>query len=248
MSKNLFLIIGFLCSFVISSQSINDYQFALVPARFSIFNNDDYYRLNIVTKMYLNKCGFEAFLTTDNQPEAFLKESCNKVYVDIEKDNGMFMTKVKVILKDCYGKVLAVSEEGKSREKDYVVAYDQALREALTNFSALNNHKYNGKQMSNVQHVETKTKIEVSQPVIELNSSTTLELFAKPYQNGYQLLTNTTAIPNLVLTIQKTSSTDCFLAEQNEKKGVLIRKPDGFYFDYYENGKLVSQKYTIVNF
>lgn len=243
----------FLSSYLITAQSLNGYKFALVPAKFSLFKNDDYYRLSVLTKMYLEKSGFITYMDNEEQPAEFASNNCNKVFVDLTEDNGMFLTKIKVVLKDCYGKVIAVSNEGKSREKEYVAAYYEALRNALDSFPELKSHNYNENiaqvsKTEEVKIVKSETVIQPSTTQITKTNTNTTELFAKPYQNGFQLLTNTTAIPNLVLTITKTSSPDYFIAEQNEKKGVLIRKVDGWYFEYYKDGNLLTEKYTIVNF
>lgn len=249
MKKIITIVLTVYCYFA-SAQNINDYKYALVPSKFSIFKKNDYYRLNVTTKLYMEKYGFETYLDTDEQPAEFKNDNCNKVYVDLIQSNTMFVTRIQVVLKDCYGKIIATSNEGKSKEKDYQIAYNQALREALDSFTILINHKYNGKQPANSKPVETKIEREEPKPTIVVNNSTNgiSELFAKPFQNGFQLLTNTTAIPNLVLTISKTTNADCFIAEQNENKGVLLKKIDGWYFEYYKEGKLVSEKYTIVNF
>ncbi len=254
MKKILFLLV-FLSSFLITAQSLNSYKYALVPAKFSLFKNDDYYRLSVLTKMYMEKNGFVTYMDNEEQPIEFASNNCNKVFVDLTEDNGMFLTKIKVVLKDCYGKVIAVSNEGKSRDKSYIAAYYEALRNAFESFPELKEHQYkeNIVQVSKTEEVKvvkTETQSVVQPSAIE-TSKTNLnvtEVFAKPYQNGFQLLTNTTAVPNLVLIITKTSSPDYFIAEQNENKGVLLKKSDGWYFEFYKEGKLVTQKYTIVNF
>ena len=253
--KKIFFLFVFLSSFLITAQSLNGYKYALVPSKFSLFKNDDYYRLSVLTKIYMEKNGFITYMDNEELPADFVSNNCNKVYVDLTEDSGMFLTKIKVVLKDCYGKVIAISNEGKSREKTYVAAYYEALRNALDSFPELSSHKYdeNIAQVSKTEEVKVVTTEAqtVVRPIAIQTSNNNIgvtELFAKPYQNGYQLLTNTTAIPNLVLIITKTSSPDYFIAEQNEKKGVLLKKEDGWYFEYYIDGKLVTEKYTIVNF
>lgn len=253
--KKILSLLVFMSSLLITAQSINSYKYALVPSRFSLFKNDDYHRLSVLTKMFMEKSGFVTYMDNEQLPTEFASNNCNKVFVDLTEESGMFLTKIKVVLKDCYGKVIAVSNEGKSREKSYVAAYYEALRNALDSFPELQSYKYDGSivQVSKTEEIKvvtSETQTVVQPKVIEVSKSSekAVELFAKPYQNGYQLLTNTTAIPNLVLIITKTSSPDYFIAEQNENKGVLLKKIDGWYFEYYKDNKLVTEKYTIVNF
>lgn len=236
------------------SQSLDDYKLALVPSRFSIFKNDDFNRLNILTKMYMQKYGFDTYMDSETQPLDFANSNCNKVYVDLIENNTLFVTKVKVVIKDCNGKVVATSEEGKSREKDFLVAYNEALRSAFNSFSALINHKYTPKSPEIVQSkpvIEEEKKEEKEQetiqelsitanPVRELNSATLL--FAQPISNGYQLIDTE---PKVIYKIYKTSDKNVYTAVKGAIQGVLIAKNGGWFFEYYQNDKLVSEEVNV---
>ena len=66
--------------------------------------------------------------------------------------------------------------------------------------------------------------------------------------NLFQLLTNDTGIPNLVLTIAKTNNPSIFIVEEAMRQGVVYKNNNEWIFDYYENEKLISEKLNIVNF
>jgi hypothetical protein len=235
------------------SQSLDDYKLALVPSRFSIFKNDDFNRLNILTKMYMQKYGFDTYMDSETQPLDFANSNCNKVYVDLVENNTLFVTKVKVVIKDCNGKVVATSEEGKSREKDFLVAYNEALRSAFNSFSALINHKYvpNSSEIVQPKLVIAEEKKEekgqqtiqelsnTTEPVKELNLAT---LFAQPISNGYQLIDSE---PKVIYKIYKTSDKNVYSAVKGTIQGVLIAKNGGWFFEYYQNDKLVSEKVDV---
>jgi hypothetical protein len=153
----------------------------------------------------------------------------------------MFSTKLILVLKDCKNAVLFTSIEGKSREKEYQVAYNQALREAFTSFDKLE-YKYSANDNSNL-NVNGNVNSNVKLP--NLNQ----KLFAKPLgANLFQLLTNDTNIPNLVLTIAKTNNPSIFIVEEAMRTGVVYKNNNEWIFDYYENEKLISEKLNIVNF
>lgn len=250
--KKLFLLIAFVISSTVVSQSLDGYKYALVPAKFSIFKNDNYSRLNTLTKMYMQKYGFETYMDSETQPIDFANSNCNKVFVDLTEENTLFVTKVKVIIKDCNGKIIASSEEGKSREKDLHLAYNEALRSAFNSFTAVINHKYNG-QSQTVETIQPKEVVieEVkgqetiqelpltATPVKELNSAT---LFAQPIPNGYQLIDTE---PKVIYKIYKTSDKNVFSAVKGTIQGVLIAKNGGWFFEYYQNDKLVSEKVDV---
>jgi len=260
MKKVLFLLL-FLLTSLSFSQSLNDYKYAIVPSKFEFIKEKDQYRLNTLTKLLMEKYGFITYFDTDILPNEVVENNCNKVYVDVKSNGNLFVTKLTVVLKDCKNTVVFTSVEGRSREKELQVAYNQALREAFTSFEKLD-YKYSGKSnvKSNVNsnvnnnsnsnsnnnnnnNNNNNVKSNVKVPILNQN------LFAKPLgENLFQLLTNDTDIPNLVLTIAKTNNSSIFIVEEAMRQGVVYKNNNEWIFDYYENEKLISEKLNIVNF
>lgn len=248
MKKVLFLLL-FLATSISFSQSLNDYKYAIVPSKFEFIKEKDQYRLNTLTKLLMEKYGFITYFDTDILPNEVVENNCNKVYVDVKSNGNLFVTKLTVVLKDCKNAVVFTSVEGRSREKELQVAYNQALREAFTSFEKLD-YKYSGKSNVNVNvnvnsnnNVKSNVNSNVKVPILNQN------LFAKPLgENLFQLLTNDTGIPNLVLTIAKTNNPSIFIVEEAMREGVVYKNNNEWIFDYYENEKLISEKLNIVNF
>lgn len=251
--KKLFLLVALIISSLTVAQSLDSYRYALIPSRFSIFKNDDQYRLNVLTKLFMQKYGFETYLESDDQPLDFKNTNCNKVFVDITQNNTMFVTKVTVIIKDCSGKIIASSEEGTSREKDLIIAYNDALRKAFNSFPALINHKYTPNSTEQLQEktvLAEEKNVPKGQEVIgemqmtavstsELKKST---LFAQPIQNGFQLINSE---PKVIYKIYKTSDAQSFIAFKDSTQGVLVAKNGQWFFEYYQNNQLVSEKVDV---
>ena len=240
MKKVLFLIL-FLTTSLGFSQSLNDYKYAIVPSKFEFLKEKDQFRLNTLTKLLMEKYGFITYYDSDVLPNEVVESNCNKVYVDVKSNGNLFVTKLKVVLKDCKNAVVYTSIEGRSREKELQVAYNQALREAFSSFDKLE-YKYSGNS-----NVNSKSNVNENS-----NSKSPLlnqMLFAKPLgPNLIQLLTNDTDIPNLVLTISKTNNPSIFIVEEAMRQGVVYKNNNEWIFDYYENEKLISEKLNIVNF
>ena len=246
MKKVLFLLL-FLATSLSFSQSLNDYKYAIVPSKFEFIKEKDQYRLNTLTKLLMEKYGFITYFDTDILPNEVVENNCNKVYVDVKSNGNLFVTKLTVVLKDCKNAVVFTSFEGRSREKELQVAYNQALREAFSSFEKLD-YKYSGNSNvnSNVNssvNNNSNNNSNVKVPILNQN------LFAKPLgANLFQLLTNDTCIPNLVLTIAKTNNPSIFIVEEAMRQGVVYKNNNDWIFDYYENEKLISEKLNIVNF
>jgi len=211
------------------SQTINDYKYAIVPSKFSFLKEKNQYRLNLLTKLLMEKYGFVTFFDTDILPSEVAENNCNKVFVDVLSNGNMFVTKLSVVLKDCKNTILFTSLEGKSQEKDYLISYNQALREAFNSFEALH-YKYNDSDVSKISNT------------INDGNLSQIALFAQPIVNGFQLIDST---PKVIMKIYKTSSPICFIANKNNIQGVLISKDNQWFFEYLYNSNLVSEKVEV---
>lgn len=254
MKKILSIIVLFVITFNSFAQDLNNYKYALVPAKFSFLKTADLYRMNTLTKMFMEKYGFETYLDSEILPTEFAMDNCNKVFVDIVANNTMMSTKLKIVLKDCKNNILYTSEEGKSREKEYKVAYNQALRMAFDNFEVLKSHVYQPSQKSldmigepaqasikeeKAVVVEEKAAQGVAATAPKVSVST---LYAQPIANGFQLIDTE---PKVIYKIYKTSVKDYFTAVKGNLNGVLISKNNEWFFEYYQNDKLVSEKVEV---
>ncbi len=229
------------------SQSVNDYQYVIVPTQFSIFNAADKYRLNTTTKMLLEKYGFKTFMSNEELPLE-LGDNCKKLYADLVQDRDFMVTKVKLVLKDCKEKVVYETDLGKSREKDYAVAYNQALRETAKSFDKLN-YRYNGKNGSTSDLPETKLSVsdqtsgkvdslDVTPVKVQTVNSSETFYFAQPTATGFQVIDTT---PKVIMRLFTTSQKNVFIGQKDKLNGVVITRGGEWFFEYYENGKLMSE-------
>ena len=185
-------------------------------------------------------------MDNESYSEDFAMNNLNKVFVDIQVDNTMFRTKLKIVLKDLTNKVVFESFEGISRSKEYKVAYQESLRAAFGSFDALH-HKYVEKNETENQNIiKTNTAVDVvpqnSQKAVEETTSEVIRnrLSVVKTENGFDLY----SIENkLVLSAKSTNVKNVFIATGGIEKGVLLKKDDLWYFEYYREGskKLMSE-------
>ena len=228
MKKILLLLVLFLTATAFS-QNVNDYEYVIVPAKFSFLKVDDKYRLNTNSRLLLQKYGFKSVFPTDSMPSEIANNNCKKLYFDLVEDNKFLITKIKIVLKDCSEKLLFESDYGTSKEKEFEIAYNIALREAAKSFDKLN-YKYNGKNNSSISQEPSKTI------VAEINSETFY--FAQPTANGFQVVDNE---PKVIMKLYYTSQKNVFLGIKGTINGVVISKENHWFFEYYENGKMISE-------
>lgn len=229
------------------SQKVNNYQYVIVPTKFSIFKENDKYRLNSTTRMLLEKYGFKTFLSTDDIPKEI--GDCKRLYADLVQDKDFLKTKVKIVLKDCKETVIYETDYGVSREKDFAAAYTQALRETTKSFDKLN-YKYNGNfdvELVSIPAKENTSSAEFisGEPEPPLPPDPPIKdnpfsgaYFAQPTITGFQVIDNE---PKVIMRLFNTSQKDVFIAEKGSIKGIVISKNGQWLFEYYQNARLVSE-------
>ncbi len=218
------------------------YEYVIIPKKFEFFKQENQYNTNFLIKSFFEKEGFKVFYTTDELPEDLAKNRCLGLFANAIEDNSLLKTKIKIEIKDCFNKVIYESAPGESREKDFKTAYTFAFRQALSSMSGSLNFKHSESNQENVSipEEEKPTTQEINEESkTGLNSN---QLFAIPTATGYKLVDSA---PKTILLIYKTSRSDVFIAEKDNIKGVLVKKNNGWFFEYYQNETLVSEKVEV---
>lgn len=246
--KNLLVIFVLAITSISFSQNLNEYKYAQVPSKFNVFREKDQYRLNTLARLYMIKFGFETYFDTDITTTDFASNNCNKVYVDVQENNSLLQTKITILLKDCKNNILFTSKQGTSREKEYKVSYTEAFRKAFESLEVLN-HKYvEKKAIENIQ--DSKTDSIVPDKTQENNMAITGAellssngLIAEKIENGFLVIDSKTS--TIVLKLYKTSDNSVYIANSNKINGVVLKKEQDFFIEYYKDKKLVSEKLNL---
>lgn len=121
-----------------SQVNLNKYKYVIIPNKFDFLKEKDQYQLNSLSKFLFEKYGFEALMEGEKYPEDLIRNRCLGLKSDVNKDSGLFKTKLIIELKDCGDQVVMATSVGESREKEYARAYNEALRDAFSDIEALN--------------------------------------------------------------------------------------------------------------
>jgi hypothetical protein len=241
-----FLVFILFTSFIGFSQSVNDYKAVIVPINFDFAKGVNPYRISTMTKANLIKAGFDAYYENDQLPAELLNR-CDLLYADVKRDNAFLVTKLFLEFKDCYGKIVYTSETGRSKEKEYEAAYRESLDLAFVSVNNLH-YKYNGKTgaasaIAPTVAVAASTipvTATVAAPVADISDPNLL--YAQPTETGFQLIDKT---PKVVMKLMKTSRPDSFIAIKDGVQGTLNAKDNQWFFEYYKDDKLVSEKVSV---
>lgn len=236
-------------------KNINNYKYIIVNSKVDFLKETDEYQTSSLTKFLLKKNGYTVFLDNEELPSEIIKNRCLALTANLVSSSSLFLTKISIVLKDCFGKELYSSEEGKSKSKEYKKSYQEAIRNAHTTMDLKYSYQPKEEQQTLVEEVKTRISIpakiindvkEVLPVKIEnfTNNNGLITkvntLYAQPKENGYQLI-NTK--PEVIFSVLKTKTKDLFIIK--DKNGILYKNSDSWIAEYYKNNKLVREKYKI---
>ena len=246
-----------------SQANLNDYKYVIVSKKYDFLKEADQYQLNSLSKFLFNKYGFQALMEGENYPQDLIQNRCLALKSDLIKDSGMFKTKLKIELTDCYDQVVYTSPIGESREKEYKTAYTEATRNTFKHLELLN-YKYEPKENTVAVSVPVSTtKNEVTEEIQKLKEEIqTLKqekkakeeksiqqvenvglsniLYAQVTENGFQLVDNT---PKVVCRISETGVDNVYLVEN--KSAIIYKQGNEWIYETLINGTIKQKKLTI---
>jgi hypothetical protein len=261
MKRSVLLLLLFISLSGYSQSTINNYKYVVVPEKFTQFKDAYQDMLKSLTKGLLEYKGFTVYLENADMPSEVANNKCQTLSADLLEKSGMLTTEITLVLKDCKGNVVYKSNAGKSREKDYKTAYNIALRDAFTSVT----YTYSGpaaeaaqptvtaattpeKETAVTPVVQAPVKPSATAPITPVQSTETVAsrpvgtLDARAIANGYQLID---ATQKKVLTLLKTSAENYYIASNADTSGIVLKKGEDWFFEYYKNGKLVSEKLLV---
>jgi hypothetical protein len=240
--KKLVLAFVLLTSFCFAQNS-NNYKAVIVPLKFDFIRTNNQYRLCTMSKANLVNAGFTVFYANEILPKEY-NDRCELLYYDIVKENAFLATKFHIELKDCSGNLIYKSESGYTKEKDTELAYTDALNKA---FISVNNLHYKYEKLNVATPVVT-LKEEVVPVIVTPVTTAVIQksdsnlVYAQATATGHQLVD---ASPKVVYKLYTTSKSDVYIAMKGNNQGILIQKENQWFFEYYENEKLVSEKVAV---
>jgi hypothetical protein len=235
MKKIVLLFVLFTYSFSIAQEN---YKYVIVPKKFSFFSDENEYNTSSMTKAFFEKEGFVVYYDTDEFPSELASNRCLALYVNALKKSNMFVTKVNFELKDCANKVIYTSIQGSSKEKEYQKSYNESFRMALGAMKGQLNFRNTSKTI--VSEANEKT---VVTPITIVNTNETKQkLTAVPIQNGYKLVDS---VPTVIYELLATSIENVFTAKKGTITGTFLKKNSGWFFEYYQNDTLLSEKVEV---
>lgn len=235
MKKIVLLLVLFTFTFSVAQEN---YKYAIVPKKFSFFSDENEYNTSSMTKAFFEKEGFVVYYDTDEFPSELANNRCMAFYVNVLKKSNMFITKINFELKDCANKIIYTSIQGSSKEKEYQKSYNESFRLALVTMKG----QLNFTNTSTGNAIIEKETVTATPIAVESKNIPKEGLTAIAIQNGYKLVDS---VPSVIYELLATSIENVFTAKKGTISGTFLKKNTGWYFEFYQNDQLVSEKVDV---
>lgn len=251
--KKIFLFLLFLINLNASAQALNSYEFLVIPAKFDFQKQPDQYGTQSLMEAYFKQKGYNVIREELGLPTSVNSNRCLAIYVAVEDKSSMFVTKTKVFLKDCSGKILVQSAEGISNEKQYDLIYKQIFRAALSSMadqnykfesSTQNADELSKKVIVNATSEKISPKPLANDTVIKTKTINTITKYqTEILSNGFLLIDKVTA--KVFLKLYKTSKSNIFITKMNENSGIATLQNNSLVIEYIDNNVLKTENIAV---
>jgi len=258
MGRLLLLVMFILLGHYMGYAQLNGYKYIIVPAKFRDFKNDNQFRTSTLVKYLFVNEGFNAVYSND-LPDDLKDNLCLGVRVELIDESTLFATKTRLSLNDCNGVLVMMSQDGRSKTKEFEQAYREAISESFGSFRGLN-YQYEpndeGKTSepitvsfkNDVKTLEDEVKTEIDNtavepvekiddeaPMVKTNPASVSDgenvLYAQAIEGGYQLVNST---PEIVYILKSTSAPDVFIVNKDGKNGVIYKNDSKWFIEMDE--------------
>lgn len=251
----------------INLETLNNYKYIIVPLKYEFLSDADQYQINSLTKFLFNKYGYTAFLENDPFPDDLRKNRCLALTSEVVKAKGGFLsTRLQIDLLDCNGKLVVSSKVGKTREKEFKVAYNLALRNAFETFqfyeytyaaneemmslsSETSNDNLNQNIKGDTQQAQEDKKGQnaIVLPVVAMSAKEndkeqTQTLYAQPIDKGFQVVDSS---PKVVMILLETPKSNTYIVKD---QNAIVYEEDGFWYLSKNDGKTTSLESLNIKF
>jgi phage pi2 protein 07 len=201
-------------------------QTILISSKYDFQEKKNSHNINNMLKAILTSNNYQVYFEDEVLPIEIAQNRCNALTGVLVDDSNVFVTKVKLQIKDCKNNILFETADVKSREKESQAAFIEVI-------------KLLSPELKKYKPVVIQKK-EVTESPSEIITNTNVKYQFVEIANGYAVMD---ATPKVILQIYKTTNPNIFIADKFGVKGVFTKLVNRGVFEYYLNDKLMVEEF-----
>lgn len=208
-------------------------QIILISNKYEFQKEPNSYNINNMLKAILVSNNYQVYFEDEVLPIEIAQNRCNALKGVLVDKSNVFLTKVKLQIKDCQNNLLFETAEVRSKEKDIQLGFMETIK------------------LLSPELKKYKPVVVVTKPVvIEKN-----EVTEKPLVSEFKTYLNCRIVEvsgeinivdaeqNEVLYMWKTRNSNIFIAHKYNVTGVFTKTENKGVFEYYYEGKYMVEEY-----
>lgn len=132
------------CGQILAQAELNDYKYFIVPKQFKVLKKPNEFKTSTLVKYLLVQNGMGG-VYEDAQPAELIMNPCMAVRVELIDEKKFLNTQLSLQFLDCNQKEIYRTPIRKSSKKDFIEAYDDAIRKTFSPIAAMT-YAYRGPQ------------------------------------------------------------------------------------------------------
>jgi hypothetical protein len=230
--KKFFVIFVALISIVSFAQNK---QTIIIASKFDFQKEKNEYNINNMLKSILVSNNFQVYFEEDILPMEIAQNRCNALTGVLVDKSNVFLTKVKLQIKDCQNNIVFETTEVKSKEKNIQAGFIEAIRLLSPELK-----KYKPAVIEN-------KVVDENQEIIESPKALEYKTYLNCYldrsikeSHDFEIIGTS---QNVLLFLQKTKNPAIFIAHRENATGVFTRTENKGVFEYYFEGKYMVEEF-----
>lgn len=222
-----------------SITSFAQQQIILISNKYEFQKEPNSYNINNMLKAILVSNNYQVYFEDEVLPLEIAQNKCNALKGVLVDKSNVFLTKVKLQIKDCQNNLLFETIEVKSKEKDIQTGFIEVIKLLSSELKKYKPTVIAPKEVV----VETKPVVEKIE-VVETTNVITKRTFSNcifvKVDDGFTILD---VNQKQVLDMNITSNPNIFIAFKYGVTGVYTKFEKRGVFEYYFDGKLMTEEF-----
>jgi hypothetical protein len=226
----LFIAIFSTTSFAQKKQAI------IISSKYEFQKEKNSYNINNMMKAILVSNNYQVYFDDEVLPIEVAQNACDVLTGVLVDKSNLFLTRVKLQLKDCQNNFVFETLEVKSREKDIQTAYIEVIRLLSPELK-----KYKPAVIQKQEVVVEK------QGLVEVPKASEYKTYLNCFFDNSIIESHDFEIigkeQNVLLFLQRTKNPNVFIAYKEGANGIFSKTENKGIFEYYFEGKYMVEEY-----
>ena len=226
-----------------SIASFSQQQIILISNKYEFQKEPNSYNINNMLKAILVSNNYQVYFEDEVLPLEIAQNKCNALKGVLVDKSNVFLTKVKLQIKDCQNKLLFETAEVKSKEKDIQKGFIETIKLLSPELKKYKPVVITPKEVVvETKPAEVESIVATERPLVS-EFKTFLNCKTEEVFNGFHVTLVRDSSGFVLLSLQKTKNPTIFIASRENATGVFTKTGNKGIFEYYLGDKYMVEEF-----